>query len=571
MELKAGYVIEEETWKKTNQAGKNYWWTYLAEILDRLGLTGEAVHLNDLFSRLKEFSLLFLGPTEQELPSQEISSWVKKGGVLIGCCLQGLDGLFGNRFVKWLPEKEEFALRRFFLTPHFFTRGLVFPPARGKPLLAAGALRLVSPERSQLLALYHNQAVITSGRYGLGRTFYFGFDLAKTFWVIQQGRPVDRDYDGDGYLRTGDGIVIGQNDYQVPYTDILLFLLQNILRVLPFPLIHQLPPVDDGEVPDALFFFGGDDEATPGIARIASEFMRSLRLPYHINLMPDRNFKFALDRKEGQRLEKKGTEISLHYNFIDNFSHPVGFTENDVRKQTELFIRTFGKKPVCVNSHYLRWTGWYEPAFWMEKLALKGFNGKIHRRFPPLNPVNEIGFSFGTSFPFFYRADHKLRNKRIEFLDLPITAYEIGYLREQTDFPKLGKLVRLSSHYGLMMNVFYHPVYLAKSPACQAAVKELLRIIEKRKLNVLYSTPDRVVRWWLARSASRIEKIRLKDNRLSFTVSSPESNLLVKIPAGKKVEKASQPLKFKVFSSHRWAFLTVPRGCHQIKVEFADS
>lgn len=561
--LKAGYLFDEEA----NGKEQKCWWPYLAEILDRLGLTATEISPDELSRELPQLSLLFLGDRDRTPFARELDAWVRAGGVLIGSNTEGLDTLFGNEFVRHIPqEKGYFSLNGpFFLRKSPFTEGINSPLHPDNPLLIASPVRLVARRGSEELGYRGKHSLITARRYGKGWAFYFGFDLAQTFWVINHGRPVDQDYDGDGYLRVGDGIIIEDYEPEVPYTDILLFLLQNLISVLPFPLLHQLPP-SKGDLPDALFYYGGDDEGTPGIDLPASKFMKSRNLPYHINIMPNENSEFAVGAGEVQEMERNGTEISLHYNFIDNFPHPCGFTEEDIQKQTRLFVDRFGKIPVCANLHYARWTGWHEPALWMKKCGLKASNIKLHRRSPPINPVNEIGFSFGTGFPYFYWAD-----KKIDFLELPITAYECGYKDEQTDFPKLEKAVKLALHYNMIMNFFYHPVYIATYPACREALDKLLRVIEEKKVNILHSTPDRVSDWWLARSRGRIEEVTFEDDSLNFTAfCSYEEGFIVKVPLDERtILRANFPCKVKRVFSRKWAFLILPGGESRVTIGYS--
>jgi hypothetical protein len=55
--------------------------------------------------------------------------------------------------------------------------------------------------------------------------------------------------------------------------------------------------------------------------------------------------------------------------------------------------------------------------------------------------VNFLGFSFGTAFPFWFHDDWRGRNRRIDFLEQPVAAYECGYVgRERTDFPTVHKV-----------------------------------------------------------------------------------------------------------------------------------
>ena len=86
-------------------------------------------------------------------------------------------------------------------------------------------------------------AAVTARQLGKGPPFYFAFSVPQTMWVLHQGRPVDRDYDGDKRLRRSDAIVIRPHSSEVAYADELLLLVQNMIAVEPHPFLHQLPPV----------------------------------------------------------------------------------------------------------------------------------------------------------------------------------------------------------------------------------------------------------------------------------------------------------------------------------------
>ena len=104
-----------------------------------------------------------------------------------------------------------------------------------------------------------------------------------------------------------------------------------MIGVRRIPLVHQLPPAD-GEIPDALFYWGGDDEGADGTQLPASNFMKEQRLPYHLNIMP-LGGSFHLTEDEARQIEANGHELALHINFINDYEHPLHFTRDDIKKQ----------------------------------------------------------------------------------------------------------------------------------------------------------------------------------------------------------------------------------------------
>jgi hypothetical protein len=222
-----------------------------------------------------------------------------------------------------------------------------------------------------------------------------------------------------------------------------------------------------------------------------------------------------------------GHEISLHFNFIHGFARGDGFTEADVREQVRFFEEAFGCLPVCTVNHCCRWCGWVEPARWMSAAGVKADNSRVHRRSPPLNPVNEIGFGFGTGFPFWCCDDASGGDRRLDFLCVPITGYEIGYRSvisgsapeedpDQQDLPQVERGLEIAAHYHLTMNMFYHPVYIARSAACRAAIEALLAGIERRGLRAAHMGNDSLCGWWAARSRSAIEAWERMEGGIRF-------------------------------------------------------
>lgn len=564
--LIAGYTFDASAKRRVNA---NYWWAYIAEILERLGLCADAIPITDLPHQLESLSLLFLGGIDAAPMAGDLERWVQSGGVLIACNQSYLDGLAGNRFAESVPQRNgEYSIGgELTLRETEFSSGIHSPQHPDKPLLAASALRLVDPIDSLVVAESGGHAVVTARKLGGGWVFYIGFDIAQTFWVIQQGRRIDRDHDGDGYWRTPDAIVIGQYEAEVAYTDELLFLLQNMVSVQPFPLIHRLPP--SGEcIPDALFYYGGDDEGLVGDQLPAARFMAEHGLPYHINCMAnDRGF--GIGPEEIAELDRLGTDLSLHYNFIDGFEHPGGFTRDDVLRQTREFVEHFGRYPVCSVNHWCRWTGSVEPAVWMSEAGVSADGSYFSCPAVVLNPVNRFGFSFGTSYPFHFWTDHTSGNQRLEFLELPITAYEMGYAGDQLDTASLELAFRAAVHYQSTMAFFYHPIYIARYPACREAITRLLALIEESGLTIAHSSPDALARWWTARAGIRVSDVESDDQRVKFTASTPPGGAFIAtIPLGSHhTASTNRPHRIVEKFGRRWLQAVVAEGESSVEIE----
>jgi hypothetical protein len=205
----------------------------------------------------------------------------------------------------------------------------------------------------------------------------------------------------------------------------------------------------------------------------------------------------------------------------------------------------------------------------MAEEGVRADNSYLHRRSAMLNPINSMGFSFGSSYPFFFWTDHTQGNRRTEFLELPIIAYELGYEGERTDFEQLEKALDLAEHYQATMNFFYHPVYIAKYPACREAIDRLLAIIRDRDLSVFHSTPDVLAQWWLDRSRTRVENVTFNDGELRFRVFAPSPlGCIVKVPVGSfRIMGTASRHEVRKTYGQEWLMLVLGKGKTDVKVE----
>jgi hypothetical protein len=594
--LSVGVAWDESRREQVNRGQRNYWYAYIWEILDRLGVTGVRINPSSLANprRLARFGCIIVGGLNGDKVStraaQALADWVKQGGTLIGFAPDGLDEVFGTRPRAPTPQpRDDFAITGYLeLARTPLTQGIHSTLRPEQRLIIISPVRPVAAHAAREVARFLRPhpsapddgarardgglAAVTARRLGRGWACYFGFDVAHSVWAIQQGRPVDADYDGDGYYRSSDAVVIGRNSPQVAYSHELILLLRGMLSQAPLPMVHELP-AHDGECPDALFYFGGDDECAPNVQVPASDFMRSRNLPYHINLMPVQG-RFAISRREFRHIRANGHELSLHYNFWDGFAHPGPFAEADVVAQNAAFRKAFGRRPVCTVNHGTRWTGWSEPAKWMQAVGGKADNSRIHWPSPPLNPVNRLGFAFGTPFPYFFRDDWRGKNARIPFLQEPIIAYELGYEGDATDFGMLRRAIGVAVRHHMTMNMFYHPVYIVNYPACRAAIDELLRYLRARKARAVFMGNDDLWRWWRQRSRARIKAPRLCDGCVSFTARCGYGGgFVVKVPLSRaapvRCTANGKPARFHVERrfGRDWVFLPLPPGEHDVVVE----
>jgi len=598
--LAVRYAFDRRLQDAANGEGRNYWYAYVDEILSRLGVCADRVPLAACAdpAELARMGVLFLGDfSSADLPpgaAKALAEWVESGGVLIGFATEGLDELFGVSPAGSIPQGEDpFSINGYFnFHPSPITRDCRAPIELCQKLVIVSPVRLTGCAGSEELGRFFaphpdgsgdgsvarktESPAVAHRRLGEGHAFYFAFNVAQTMWALHQGRPIDRDYDGDGHLRTSDGCILADNSLKVPYSDALHFLLANMIGRLPVPMVHQVPP-RDGDVAPALLFFGGDDECEHGVQVEASDFMAARGLPYHINAMP-LNGRFALDAAGRKHIESNGHELALHFNFMDGFEHPGGFTREDVLAQARAFREEFGRDSICSVMHWNRWCGWAEPARWMREAGCLADNSFAGWTSPPLNPVNTLGFAFGSAYPRRIWDDAAHGNAPLDFLELPVMAYELGYLGGQCFPERIREALELATRYHLTFDFFWHPVYIARSDGCRRAIDELVRLIDAMETAPVLMGPDGLTHWWRARAASSVRGATATGAAVTFEARCDcADGFVVKIPTGERPAASctvdGAPARFETaneFGQH-WVFIPLVSGNHSVTVEMQPS
>jgi hypothetical protein len=589
MHVSAAIFFDDDLRVAANHAGANYWHVYTREICGQMGLMFEELSRSGLQAEeLAQYRVLVLpdlpGKTLRTEEKQTLAEWVAGGGLLIGFATEGLGDLFGVTIEETWPQPDDAftpaATLRY--VDAELARPVMFPGDEDMPLLIVSAVKVLAPlplapdpspagrggrgvrELARLLNLQGRdlgRPAITLREVGAGQAVYFCFNVPQTVWALHHGRPVLDDYDGDGKLRMSDAMITRPFTTRVPYADALLYLLRNLIARQGLPFIHALPPMPDGTIPEALFHYGGDDEGTPDNQLIASGVMQELGLPYHVNIMPNPQGEFAMTRAEVEQLKANGHEPSLHFNFIDGVVHPCKFTRRQVQQQVDWYVAAFGELPVATVFHWTTWHGWTEVAEWLAGAGVQADNSRFIQYCPPVNPVNTVGFGFGTGLPFFHYQDWRKDNDRLRFLGLPIGGYEVGYLGGEVQFHMMKLAVDMARFWHLPLNLFYHPVYLAQYPACREALRQGLAYMAQIGLKALHWGPDRVTRWWLARSEARLAHV---EGGLRVTCAGEDGCIVQMLWEGEgpevAVDGAAAAWAIREEHGGRWLYVAVPRG-----------
>lgn len=588
--LAAAIYWDDDLRAQANAARTNYWHAYTTEICDQMGLTVARLKRRQLRPEaLGEYTVLILpdlaGKYLTTAEKHALRTWVEAGGLLIGFATQGLGDLFGVTVEDELPQPDDpfslvATLRYVDLA---LARPLLPPDEADTPLPVAAPVLLLRArgecrELARLVSLAGRdlrRPAITLRAVGQGEALFFAFDLAHSVWAMHHGRPIVTDYDGDGYYRVSDAMILRPFPTDLPYADLLLFLLREVIGRRGQPFLYPLPPVPEtGAIPDALFHWGGDDEGASGQQLPASDFLHELGLPYHLNLMPDAQGRFALSREEFAQFRANGHEPSLHFNFISGREHPYPFTRQDLQEQVNWYDAAFGEKPLATVFHWTLWHGWSEPAEWLAGLGILADNSRFHRYSPPLNPVNAVGFGFGTSYPYHFHSDWRKENERLRFLGLPITAYECGYTRdcEALQTGPLQRALDLAARWHLTMNLFYHSVCLTGFPQCRAAIRWGLEYLAQRGIVALHMGQDELTRWWLARSGSCVAEVERTEEGLECEVTTTwPGGCVLQLrweseTAAATVEGEVRPGLIRDESAGRWLYVSLPAGKKRVTI-----
>jgi len=598
--IEIAYLYDKLHKERLNKQGENFWFEYIKEVFCQMGVWGKEIAPGVLKDeeKMDELKALFINDTNVEHYGidvvKNIDDWIAKGGILIGFKTKGLDNIFGNIYQSEIKQVDDFTISGYFsFKKHKLTEGIHSFVCPSQKLLIFSDIRAVTTNQSKEIAkLYVEKdaeafaSAITINNYGKGFAVYFSFDVARTFWVLHQGRPVYKNPDNI-WLRTSQKSVIEDNSSKVGYTDEILFLLQNIIALTKYPFVYQIPP-KDGKIPAALFHWGGDDEGdNSGIQIKASNWMKEKELPYHINVMEVANKKIPLTKEDAAEIIKNGHEISCHYNFTiydgkqkkRDGSSLLKATEFEVKRQSKLFEDKFGLKPLAGATHCLIWYGGCEPAKWMAEVGGIANNGYISSG-PAFNGSN-LSFGFGTSYPYYFYDDAKNKNKRINFMEIPITAYELGHKassggdKMEIDSAEVYMAVDIASYYHLVFNMFYHPYYIYNESGARKAIEGFLDYINRKGITVVHMGTNAVAKWWNERAKSKISNITYYKHTLSFDAScSYKEGMIIKIPVddGKvvslRIDNQDSKFEEKREFGYKWLYFICPYGSHKIKLNF---
>ncbi len=560
------YLYNDQYRRETNESGRNYWYCYITEIMNRLGAGAEPAETADM--SFSKNDVLFIGP---EQPSEADLKAIARcdGLILIGFAPKNAGPLFGITEEGKIPQPvNDFEINGMFR----MTDQKYLPvPRFDAPLPVVSPVSVIKTCGAEILAFIGEHPGLTK----YGSAYYFAFNLPQTIWTCSAGKPVTEGRNGFNIGRVCDTrIVPADYDTTVAFGDHYIYILQTILAGAGYPMLHRLPPFEDGTIPDLLLFFGGDDDATSGAMNLeASRIMYERGLPYHMNLMPDINGRFVTTPGEADIIRARGHELAFHYDFAYRQSREQ-FTAEGFSEQLKLFTDAFAFLPVCNVGHCLTHHGWAERCRYQTALGVKGDNSRLGETDPAdINAFGLYGFAFGTSFPFFAYDDFGHENKNLNFTELPINYYEPRLPDgDGTALQKLHRCIDDAAFFGRTVNFFLHPHYITglygSNKSVLNAIDETLSFGKKSNYNIICCGPDKLCLWWHARSGST-----LSGHGKRFTVNAA-ADMIVRIPYTENTGKFPQ-ITANGKNSHyyeksvdglNWLMLPVRKGISEIRI-----
>lgn len=509
-----------------HQNGRLWHDAYYPELLDEMGICYDSIAPGELTGCMSKYHVILLGDFDAGT-IENLDDWVRSGGVLLGFLTQGQDELFGVKGVGRIEQTDdEFTISCYLrliedysLLPFEdgWTNTLpVISPIRNLELAEGGDLiGTLLPPLSFCIDYKESKNIqflvpgVVRRKNGHGWCWYFNFNLGQTLRLFHQGRPVDRDWDGDGMYRSADGIVFtSAQNIENPFGDYYLELLRNAFDSAGVLSKFYYPPADNKLV-DLLYYYGGDDECDPtGVQAIAVRRMHEAGYPYHINIMCNSERKgYALSQQTYQEMIEYGQEPSIHFDFFKPRT-PISFDE--FTEQLDLFEHTYGATPKVYVNHCVMFWGWTDLARWSQARGLIGDNGRFPvRLMPDSNPINSHGFAFGTSYPHFVYDDAAHGDEKLHFLYIPACLYEprITLKNRASDYEALEAFLDKAQKNAWFVPMFFHPVYIAKCDDAWRALTAAHEVARQKDWRVLELGVDAVANWWFERSDSILRDI----------------------------------------------------------------
>jgi hypothetical protein len=506
-------LVHERATARAHAEGRNAWWIYVEEILGHQRLPYRYVSAE----RLDVSTRVALVATAEALDVDDVEwlrTWVEAGGQLV---LVGDPGPAAVLAGVEVVDRRDRGHVEFPPSPVWTQR----PPV---PLHAVGGVGL-GGAGVEVLASWSEGAgagAATLRRLGRGSVVALGVDLWQTVVLIQQGQPVTEDgvpaSDGtapvdDDILKAEDGLVLDvETDRQMPPSE-------------PAPtgeFAHAFPPPSAAPMfhePHAdhwrsvllqLLWWAADlgGDALPWLDYWPAGVPAVAHMSHDADLNDPADARAALEAfaEAGVRvtwcqvypggygsdvhdaITAAGHENALHYNAMGD-SDIATWGRLQLRAQYAWAQAVTGTERIVSNkNHYTRWEGWTEFYRWCEEVGIQ-----IDQSRGP-SKLGTTGFPFGTAHVSFPMGDTRVRNRRMDVLNLPLHSQDLG-LAAHLSVRDVILDATLAQHG--VAHFLFHGTHLRNRPQTRQACTDLVRAARRRGME-----------WWTSAEINAWERAR---------------------------------------------------------------
>ena len=478
--MKIYYLIDQTQWQCCNLAGKDYTPAYIPALAAFMGVTVTPVTKEQLDMLGTEDILLVGAQRLAQIPNCRV--------ILMG------------------TEREQEpcgAVRCKKIFAHYLTkegkRLPLFVPVKQNQIQGEVLAYAQLADGTRIPALVQGE-----------KCYEFCFDLPATVWFSGDGFEPTEPSDYFFIGRTPDfrPLLEGESSAE-PFSDLLIGELEKILKNLGVPMLYRLPPDEEGNVPDLVLHFSGDDDCTSADYNLQAALrMESYGFLYHINAMPMAGQYFVFDKDAYENMQAHGCELALHLDFTGG----VSYSAESIQAQSQLYEACFGIRPYTNTNHCLIQGGsTAERMRWLAEAGIAADNGKLGEFDPAdINAFDLCGFGYGTSFPRYTCDDCQHGNVLLSTMEIPITYYEPRLYEEDSDTSRITDYLDNGAAWGRITQFFIHPHYLHDTSEDLEATKRVLELIgshcERMGYRKLISTTDRIAAFWQGRKQASIQR-----------------------------------------------------------------
>lgn len=549
---------------KNDRAEKENYDVFLPEIFTLIGTSITTINESEI-STLSSSDALFIGEGDYSSLKADLTDFCTKGGLLVAINSTGVEDLCNINLGSKVRNQTEFSVNGHLV---FNASEYVDKKFLNYSLPVIDDIRVCSTKENVKILAKSKEfglPLITKNVVGDGKAVYVAFSLTKTLWYKTQGRPVNEDLDGCGFLRMCDAIIVDNtDDLKLPVVDFYLRFIENLLYShANFVFIHQLPADDKGVPYDYIMHFCGDEDWCGKDVFEANDELGKFDIPYHVHMQPLNDGTFKLSKEDFIRAKEQGVQFGLHFDFMTNGL--LRYDYDALKKQLGYYLTAYGETPSVSNTHCFIYNGFGETLHWFDDLGINGFMSyhcqKVNHT--NLNEMNMYGFSFGTSYPTHTYLGKANGNKKSGAIGMRVGFYE-PRVHKKADEKQIEKYIDLLKEYSLIGNIFIHPLWFVcdKKPTVKA-VEKIVSYAKKDACGYFYTID--VANWWADRCNSSITPIGNNKYNADF-----KAQCSIKVPQNAVCYvDGKQVLAYKkTIANKKCTLFTIPKGQHVVELKY---